>query len=103
MIANQVKGRGFGGTLAYVLGKDGAERIGGNMLGENAQELTAEFSESRKLKPNVSRAVYHTSLSLPAGERLSQRQVERGGRSLSRGDGVSGLAVPGREAYGHPA
>ena len=71
MIANQVKGRGFGGTLAYVLGKDGAERIGGNMLGETAQELTAEFSESRKLKPNVSRAVYHTSLSLPAGEHLS--------------------------------
>ena len=26
MIANQVKGRGFGGTVAYVLGKDGAER-----------------------------------------------------------------------------
>jgi hypothetical protein len=71
MIANQVKGRGFGGTLAYVLGKDGAERIGGNMLGENAQELTAEFSESRKLKPLVHRAVYHTSLSLPAGEHLS--------------------------------
>jgi hypothetical protein len=71
MIANQVKGRGFGGTVAYVLGKDGAERIGGNMLGENTQELTAEFSESRKLKPLVHRAVYHTSLSLPAGERLS--------------------------------
>ena len=74
MIANQVKGRGFGGTLAYVLGKDGAERIGGNMLGENAQELTAEFSESRKLRPNLSRAVYHTSLSLPAGERLSHEK-----------------------------
>ena len=74
MIANQVKGRGFGGTVAYVLGKDGAEQIGGNMLGENAQELTTEFAESRKLKPNVSRAVYHTSLSLPEGERLSSDQ-----------------------------
>jgi hypothetical protein len=31
MIANQVKGRGFGGCLSYVLGKEGAELIGGNM------------------------------------------------------------------------
>ena len=74
MIANQVKGTGFRGTLAYVLGKDGAERIGGNTLGENVAELSAEFSEGRKLRPNLSRAVYHTSLSLPAGERLSDEK-----------------------------
>lgn len=74
MIAKQSKGRGFRGTLNYVLGKEKAQIIGGNMLGENARELAAEFAESRKLKPGVSRAVYHVSLSLPTGERLSDSQ-----------------------------
>ena len=74
MIANQVKGTGFRGTLAYVLGKDGADKIGGNTLGESVAELSAEFSESRKLRPNMTRAVYHTSLSLAAGERLSDEK-----------------------------
>ena len=74
MIAKQTKGRGFRGTLNYVLGKEGAELIGGNMLGETPRELAAEFAESRKLRPNLERAVYHSSLSLPAGERLSDEK-----------------------------
>ena len=71
MIGNQVKGKGFSGCLQYVMGKEGAELIGGNMLGENAQELSSEFSESRKLRPMLSRPVYHASLSLARGEHLS--------------------------------
>ncbi len=71
MIAKQVKGRGFRGCLDYLLGKDDARLIGGNMLGETARELAAEFSESRKLRPNMKRAVFHSSLSLPPGERLT--------------------------------
>lgn len=71
MIGKQTKGRGFRGALNYVLGKEGAEIIGGNMLGESARELSAEFGEARKLKPNLSRVVYHASLSLPPGEGLS--------------------------------
>jgi hypothetical protein len=71
MIGKQTKGRGFRGALNYVLGKDGAEIIGGNMLGQDARELAAEFSGSRQLKPNLSRVVYHASLSLPPGESLS--------------------------------
>lgn len=74
MIAKQSKGRGFRGTLNYVLGKEKAQIIGGNMLGENARELASEFAESRKLRPGVSRAVYHVSLSLPIGEKLSDSQ-----------------------------
>ncbi len=53
MIGKQIKGKGFAGCLGYVLGKDGAELVGGNMLGENAQELASEFSESRKCKPRL--------------------------------------------------
>lgn len=71
MIANQVKGTGFKGTLDYLLGKEDSMIIGGNMIGETPNELAKEFSLSRSLKPNLKRAVYHTSLSLPHGEHLS--------------------------------
>jgi hypothetical protein len=71
MIGKQTKGRGFRGALNYVLGKEGAEIVGGNMLGQNAKELASEFALSRALKPNLSRVVYHASLSLPPGENLT--------------------------------
>ena len=74
MIAKQTKGRGFRGALNYVLGKDGAEIVGSNMLGESARELASEFAESRKLRPGLKRAVYHASLSLAPGERLSDER-----------------------------
>lgn len=78
MIGKQTKGRGFRGALNYVLSKEGAQLIGGNMLGDTARELASEFAETRKLRPNVKRAVYHASLSLPHGETLTDdkwRQV----------------------------
>ncbi len=71
MIANQVKGTGFRGTLDYLLGKEDAIIIGGNMLGENPSELSKEFSASRTLRPKLTRAVYHVSLSLPYDDHLS--------------------------------
>ncbi|BAZ19062.1 relaxase/mobilization nuclease family protein (plasmid) [Calothrix sp. NIES-4071] len=70
MIAKQIKGRGFRGLLEYVENKEEAERIGGNMSGRNPRELAAEFRFSRQLNPNVSRAVYHVSLSLGRREYL---------------------------------
>ena len=90
MIGKQTKGRGFSGCIGYVLGKEGAELIGGNMLGENAQELSSEFSESRKLRPNVERAVYHASLSLSAGERLTHDQWNRVAESYVEQMGFQG-------------
>ncbi|NJL62205.1 MAG: relaxase/mobilization nuclease domain-containing protein [Methylacidiphilales bacterium] len=74
MIAKQRKGRGFRGLLEYVENKEEAERIGGNMSGQNPRELAAEFKFSRQLNPNVERAVYHVSLSLAPGEYLSDEQ-----------------------------
>lgn len=72
MIGKQVKGRGFRGVLNYLFDKEGAELIGGNMVGENPRELGAEFRFSRALNPKVERAVYHASLSVPASERLDE-------------------------------
>lgn len=65
MIGNISKGRGFRGCLSYLLEKEQAELIGGNMLGENARELAAEFKLSRQLNPDIKQPVFHASLSLP--------------------------------------
>jgi hypothetical protein len=74
MIAKQRKGQGFRGLLEYVENKEEADRIGGNMSGQNPRELAAEFKFSRQLNPNVERAVYHVSLSLAPGEYLSDEE-----------------------------
>lgn len=74
LIAKQTKGRSFSGLLNYLLSKEGAMIVGGNMIGQSAKELTKEFSASRKLKPSLNRVVYHASLSLPPGESLSDKK-----------------------------
>ncbi len=70
MIGKQLKGRGFRGLLNYLEEKEEAELIGGNMIGENARELAAEFRFIRQLNHRVERPVYHASLSLQKGENL---------------------------------
>jgi len=44
MIGKQVKGRDFGGCLRYVLEKEGAEHIGGNLLGTTIALLVFQLS-----------------------------------------------------------
>lgn len=72
------RGNGFSGTLNYVLdegekrtGNKLSEVVAGNMSGENAKALSREFNVSRNLRPDIKSPVWHTSLSLPAGEKLS--------------------------------
>ena len=74
MIGNISKGRGFRGTLNYLLEKEKGELIGGNMLGQTARELAAEFKLSRQLNPTIKQPVYHVSLSLPLSERLDSER-----------------------------
>ncbi len=74
MIGNITKGRGFSGALNYLLDKEKAEQIGGNMIGVTPQELATEFSITEELNDKVERPVYHASLSLPPGQRLSDEQ-----------------------------
>ncbi len=101
MIAKQVKGRGFRGALNYLLKKPEAELIGGNMLGETPRELAAEFSESRKLRPNLEKAVYHASLSLAPDEKFSDEKMARGRCPVHEGNGVRRIAVRGYPAQRH--
>jgi len=74
MIGKQVKGRDFGGCIRYVLEKENAERIGGNLLGETAQEMTTEFNAFRSLNVRLNVVVYHATLSVPAQERQTDGQ-----------------------------
>jgi hypothetical protein len=70
MIGKLIQGTDFHGCLSYVLGKPGADRLGGSAIGSTVAELTAEFDRLRLKRPTLSHAVYHLSLSLAPGESL---------------------------------
>ncbi|EEF4509822.1 relaxase/mobilization nuclease domain-containing protein, partial [Salmonella enterica] len=73
------RGKQFTGVVLYSL-KSGSHHkitpyvIGGNMTGTTAAELISEFDSAKKLRPDVTKPVWHNSLRLPAGETLSVRQ-----------------------------
>ncbi len=70
------RGKNFSGVVQYAL-KLGSHHksdpivIGGNMLGDSAFELIAEFDGTKELRPEVEKAVWHNSLRLPCGESLT--------------------------------
>jgi hypothetical protein len=74
MIAKAIKGKGFRGALEYDLSKEEGRVIDTNMNGDGARELAAEFGEIRKLRPRLSKAVLHVSLSAAPGELLTDAQ-----------------------------
>jgi hypothetical protein len=70
MIGKVMKNNSFRATVKYVIEKEKAAIIGGNMVGTNTAELTKEFMMSRDLNREIKRPVYHFSLSLPKHEYL---------------------------------
>lgn len=73
------RGKSFAGVVQYAL-KPGAHHksdpvvIGGNMLGDSALELIAEFDSTKHLHQDVAKPVWHNSLRLPDGESLTAEQ-----------------------------
>lgn len=73
------RGKSFAGVVQYAL-KPGAHHksdpiiIGGNMLGDSALELIAEFDSTTHLRQDVAKSVWHNSLRLPDSESLSNDQ-----------------------------
>ncbi|EBT2073545.1 hypothetical protein CJG01_24655 [Salmonella enterica] len=70
------RGKGFRGCLNYVFGikedkkdKPSPDFICSNMVGENIKELTQEFTQTRNIRPEVEKPVWHTSLSLTPEEK----------------------------------
>jgi hypothetical protein len=86
VIVKATSGSGFLGTLLYALhghrdqadADKGARIVGGNMSGQTARTLSREFSQLRKLRPNLGKAVAHFSLSFSPEERhLSNDELAR--------------------------
>ena len=73
------RGKSFAGVVQYAL-KPGSHHksdpivIGGNMLGDSALELIAEFDSTKHLHQDVAKPVWHNSLRLPNGESLTAEQ-----------------------------
>ena len=74
MIQSISKGRGFGGAASYVLEKEEARLIGGNMASQTPRALALEAKTFRELNPKLGRACFHAALSLADGERLTDEQ-----------------------------
>ena len=74
MIGKIMKNSSFKATAKYVIEKQGAQIIGGNMVMETPDGLAAEFAMSGDLKPMIKHPVYHFSLSLPPTESLTDEQ-----------------------------
>jgi hypothetical protein len=68
------RGGGFRGALNYVFGKAEVEKVRGNMSGQTVVELTREFAVTKKLRPDCKNPVWHCSLALPEGDRLSAQK-----------------------------
>jgi len=84
MKAKVKRGNGFRGTLNYVLdegkkrtGDKNPEIVAGNMSATSAKALTKEFGFSRRLRGDIKNPVWHCSIALPKGERLSTDKWDR--------------------------
>ena len=79
MKAKITRGTGFRGVLDYALdtgkqkGKN-PEIVGGTLSSGHARALSAQFAVTRRLRPDVQSPVWHASLALPCGERLSSER-----------------------------
>ena len=69
-----IKGTGFRGALEYDLRQEKGQLLDTNMAGSDARSLAREFGEVRALRPNLTKAVCHVSLSIAPGERLTDGQ-----------------------------
>jgi hypothetical protein len=88
--AKLTRGTGFGGVIDYVFSeKKDAKIVGGNMPGVDARQLRQEFGAVRAQRPDIEMPVWHCSLSLPAGERLSDERWEEVTQKYMQGMGFS--------------
>lgn len=75
------RGSGFAGVLSYAMEQiEGIPRgrvVGGNLSALDEQSLAKEFGISRRLRPDVEKPVWHNSLRLPKGEKLTDGQWEK--------------------------
>jgi hypothetical protein len=71
MIAKTVEGKGFKGALNY---NSKGILLNTNFASTDTNAMAKETKFTRQLRPNFKNAVWHTSLSLPPNEKLTQKQ-----------------------------
>lgn len=73
MKAHITRGKSFGGLSRY-LEHDGGEIIGGSMVNTIPRELAKEFRAVSNQREDIEKPVWHSSLSLPPGDTLSDEE-----------------------------
>ncbi|MBN3192181.1 relaxase/mobilization nuclease domain-containing protein [Pectobacterium brasiliense] len=73
------RGKSFAGVVLYALRSGSHHKctpnvIGGNMIGDAAGDLIAEFDTTKTLRPDVAKPVWHNSLRLPKNETLTNSE-----------------------------
>lgn len=69
------RGKNFDGLCRYILRKSAqANLIGGNLAGAAASDLAKEFQQIAALRPEIEKPVWHSSLALPKGDKLTDSQ-----------------------------
>ncbi|MFJ5459234.1 relaxase/mobilization nuclease domain-containing protein [Pectobacterium sp. CHL-2024] len=73
------RGKNFAGVVFYALRPDSHHKkdpvvIGGNMMGDAARDLIAEFNTTKTLRSDVVKPVWHNSLRLPKNEALTNSE-----------------------------
>jgi len=90
MIGKITKGNGFAGLCSYVLGKDEARLIGGNMAARSPNQLAAEFRVFSRKNDRTQLPVEHISLSpAPEDRELDDEEWEAIAQELLDGLGMS--------------
>ncbi|WP_242054020.1 relaxase/mobilization nuclease domain-containing protein [Nostoc parmelioides] len=69
MITKIKANKSFRGTTKYVLEKEKAKIIGGNMYGKTTDKLVEQFTLSAHLNPQLKDPCYHLMLSVPKTDR----------------------------------
>ncbi len=90
MISKQIKGKDFYGVLMYnekKINTGVGTIIDTNINMGTVIQQTKEFNLVRQLKPNLSKAVYHTSLNLPYSDKLSDEEFSNLARDYLEGMG----------------
>lgn len=59
-------------------------RVGGNMHGVDPRQLSKDFAAIRRLRPDIGKPVFHMSLGLPPGERLSDERWDEVSKDMMR-------------------
>lgn len=87
MIAKLIKGKGFRGAVEYDLQPGKSVLLETNMAGSTPQAFAAEFGAIRTMRPRLSKAVCHTSLSIPPDESLTDDQWREAAHAWMKGMG----------------